>query len=146
MDLLVIAAVFIVGGLLPVQTAVNAQLDAGWAHNPALTAFVSFFVGTVCLTVYLLLTRATIPSIPGSTAPWHWIGGAFGAAFVAILAFAIPRIGAGTAIAVALAGQICLSLVLDHFGAIGLAERAVSPLRLLGGIMVLIGAVLVRKF
>jgi transporter family-2 protein len=146
MEFLIIAAVFIVGGLLPVQTAINAQLDAGWAHNPALTAFVSFLVGTLCLALYLLLTRASIPSPPGTTAPWHWIGGAFGAAFVAIMAMAIPRIGAGTAIAVALAGQICLSLVLDHFGAVGLAERAVSPLRLLGGIMVLVGAVLVRKF
>ncbi len=146
MDILILLAVFLVGGLLPVQTALNAQLDAGWAHNPALTAFVSFLVGTLCLGLYLLLTRATIPSPPGSTAPWHWIGGAFGAAFVAIMAMAIPRIGAGTAIAVALAGQICLSVILDHFGALGLAERAVSPLRLLGGVMVLAGAVLVRKF
>lgn len=146
MDLLILFAVFVVGGMLPVQTAVNAQLNAHWAHNPALTAFVSFLVGTLCLGLYLLLTRASIPRIPGDTAAWHWIGGAFGAAFVAIMAMAIARIGAGTAIAIVLAGQICLSLALDHFGVLGLAERTISPLRLLGGLMVLGGALLVRKF
>ena len=146
MEYLIIAAVFVVGGLLPVQTAINGQLNAAWAHNPALTAFVSFLVGTACLGLYLLATRAVIPQLSGSTAPWHWVGGALGAAFVAIMAMAISRIGAGTAIAVVLAGQICLSIALDHFGVLGLAERAISPMRLLGGLMVLVGAILVRKF
>ena len=53
-----------------------------------------------------------------------------------------PRLGATRWIALVLAGQIALSLVLDHFG-IGYAQHSISPLRIAGILCVAIGVYLV---
>jgi uncharacterized membrane protein YdcZ (DUF606 family) len=39
-----------------------------------------------------------------------------------------------------------VSVLLDHFGALGFAARPVTPLRLLGALLLVGGVLLVRKF
>lgn len=145
MELLLVFLVFVTGFGMPVQLAVNAQLDAHWAGNPVLTAFVSFGVGTLALLLYLLVMRVPVPALTGSTSWWHWCGGLFGACFVAMMALVIPRIGAATALSVVLAGQMCMSLALDHYALLGLAERSLSWQRFLGAVLVVAGAILIRR-
>ncbi len=146
MELLLVFLVFVTGFGMPVQLAINAQLDAHWAGNPVLTAFVSFGVGTLALLFYLLAMRVSVPAFTGGTSWWYWCGGLFGACFVALMALVIPRIGAATALSVVLAGQMCMSLILDHYGLLGLAERSLSWQRFLGALLVVGGAVLIRRF
>ena len=78
--------------------------------------------------------------------PWYaWVGGLYGAFFVAMAAFAAPRIGVATMLTAAIGGQILAALMLDHFGLLGLARQPVSMERVAGAVLVLIGAVLVRR-
>ena len=52
----------------------------------------------------------------------HWAGllllagGAFGVCFISLALMLLPKLGASGFIALALAGQVVASLVLDHFG------------------------------
>ncbi|KPA93815.1 DMT family transporter, partial [Pseudomonas asplenii] len=46
-----------------------------------------------------------------------------------------PRLGAGGFVALALAGQVIASLILDHFGLFGLAARPVDGVRLVGALL-----------
>jgi bacterial/archaeal transporter family-2 protein len=39
-----------------------------------------------------------------------------------------------------------VSLLLDHYGLVGFAERQVTPLRLVGAALLVAGVVLIRKF
>jgi len=73
-----------------------------------------------------------------SAAWWHWCGGLLGMFFIAMAAFAGPRIGATLFMALVIAGQLAMSLSLDHFGWAGFRQDPVTLGKLAG--VVLIGA------
>ena len=78
--------------------------------------------------------------------PWYaWTGGLYGAVFVAMAAWAAPRLGVTVFLTAAIAGQLALALFLDRIGAFGLARVEIGPMRLLGVALVLIGVMLVRR-
>ena len=133
------------GAMIAIQAPTNAML-AKAGGSPVLAALISFGVGTVALFATWLVSG----NRPGASAfaglPWYaWIGGLYGAFFVAIAAFAAPRIGLASLITIGIAGQIAAALWLDHVGAFGLPREPVSLMRLAGALLVVAGVVLVRK-
>ena len=115
--------------------------------TPVAAATLSFGVGAVVLLlVTLLFTRGDVPLGNLTRVPIYVIfaGGVLGAFFVTSNTILAPRIGVTALVALVIAGQLTAGLVLDHFGALGLTERAISPLRILGVGMVYAGALLVR--
>ncbi|MFN2416074.1 MAG: DMT family transporter [Pyrinomonadaceae bacterium] len=83
--------------------------------------------------------RLTAPDYTTAPAAPEGFSGAAAAAFA-------PRLGAATFISVTIAGQVPVSVLPDHFGAVGFAERPVTPLRLLGALLLVAGVLMVRKF
>lgn len=146
MEIVYILLAALAGAGMPVQAGVNSQLQQAWAGNSILAAAASFAVGTVALLVLVLVLRIPIPSLGGKTALWHWAGGVMGAYFVAIMAFLAPRLGSATLIGFVLAGQLCISLALDHFGLLGYAQKAITWQRVVGILFVGCGVFLVRRF
>ena len=118
----------------PLGSAVNA-------------AWVSFAVGLVALSVLALVLRAR-PDLSAAARlpPYAWLGGLYGAVFIASTAFAAPRIGVASVITLLVLGQLAASVTIDHFGAFGVAVRPISLVRIGGLALVLAGAVLVRRF
>ena len=58
--------------------------------------------------------------------PWYaWSGGVFGGAFILLAILLLPSLGAATLIALVVAGQMLLTITLDHFGAFGLTPHPV---------------------
>jgi transporter family-2 protein len=89
-----------------------------------------------------------MPTAASFGAPW-WIyvsGGTIGAIFVFFLLFSTPIIGATAMIGAVIAGQLIGSVALDHFGALGLPQQALSPGRALGIALLVGGVFLIRKF
>jgi transporter family-2 protein len=143
--LLPILLVFMAGGLIALQAPTNAML-ARAGGSPVLAALISFIVGTLgLLVVWIASGNRSAPSAFGPL-PWYaWIGGLYGACFVAIAAFAAPRIGIASLITIGVAGQIAMALMLDHFGALGLQRDPISLGRIAGALLVVAGVVLVRR-
>jgi transporter family-2 protein len=56
----------------------------------------------------------------------------------------LPKLGASGFIALALAGQVVASLVLDHFGWFGLVEREMTLPRVFGAVLLMAGVVLIQ--
>lgn len=140
-----IAAAF--GALAPTQAGVNMKLR-DYMGDPVLAAFVSFVVGSITLLVYAFVCRTDWPTVAEiSNGPWWmWTGGLMGAFFVASAVIVAPVLGAGTMMCWMIAGQILASIFLDHYGLIGYSVREISPMRILGALLVVVGAVLVKKF
>src|SRR5579864_3274316 len=130
---------------LVVQQALNANLRTA-LNSAAWSGFVSYFVGVVCMAVFALLVRDPIP--PVATAAripvFSWSGGLFGAIFIVLAIFLIPRLGAATFFALLIAGQMCGSIAFDHFGLLGLPVHPVSAIRVLGAALLVGGVVLIR--
>lgn len=135
------------GALMPLQAGVNAQL-ARWVGHPVTASLVSFAVGTLALLAYSAAARPELPSAAAlAAAPWWvWAGGLFGAVFVTAAAAFAPRLGAATFISITIAGQMFVSILLDHFGLAGFAARPATALRLLGALLLVAGVLLIRKF
>ena len=143
--LLVTALAFMGGILMAVQAPTNALLGKA-SGSPIAAAFASFAIGTLAL-AGLLIAGGGVRFTPEVRAvPWYaWLGGLYGAFFVAVAAVAAPRIGVGALLTAAVAGQLVAALVLDHFGLLGLARHPVTGARVAGLALVLVGAVLVRR-
>ena len=113
---IIMLLVALAGGATALQAPTNARL-AGALASPVNAAFVSFLVGTAALGV-LALTLQTRPDAAAMKALpwWTWIGGLYGAVFVVSAAWAVPRLGVAMTVILMVAGQILISVLLDHFG------------------------------
>ena len=143
--LLPILLVFLAGGMVALQAPTNVML-AKAGGSPVLAALISFAVGTVTLLmVWLASGNRPAPSSFGAL-PWYaWVGGVYGAIYVAVAAFAAPRIGLASLITIGIAGQIIMALWLDHIGALGLPREPISLVRVGGALLVVAGVVMVRR-
>jgi transporter family-2 protein len=134
------------GACITIQPGVNSQLQLTWAKSLILAAFINFLVGASCFLICLLVTRTPVPPLPAKFVPWHWTGGILGAAIVSASLYAAPRLGAVALIGLLLAGQVGVSLILDHFGLLGYAQKSITWQRMLGAVLVGSGVFLIRRF
>jgi transporter family-2 protein len=135
----------IAGAVVPFQSAINANLGRGLGH-PLWATLASLLVSILVLLPIMLAMRVPLPSVAFiSKAPlWMWAGGAFGVCFISLALVLLPKLGASGFMALALAGQVVASLVLDHFGWFGLVQRQVSLPRVLGALLLIGGVVLIQ--
>jgi len=141
-----IAMALMAGALLPVQAVVNGQLRA-IVGSPILTSFFSFMTGSVVLATVYALTNPRLPTVGllSSSKAWMWLGGPLGTFYVLTAIVATPKLGATAMIAMVIAGQLGMAMVLDHYALLGLAERPVTLARLAGVALLAAGAYLVVR-
>lgn len=135
------------GAMMPTQAATNNKM-AEVVGSPILSAFVSFFVGTIALFVYLLFSGASFGNLASAKdAPAiAWMGGLFGAFYVAAGVTLVPRLGVAMTFSLIIAGQLLVTLVIDHFGLLDVPVKEVSIARVAGIVLIGAGVVLIRKF
>ncbi|MDF5208441.1 DMT family transporter, partial [Vibrio parahaemolyticus] len=78
--------------------------------------------------------------------PVAWIGGLIGAFFVASTVALVPKLGVAMTFSLVIAGQMIVTLIIDHFGILGVPVREVSIPRIIGMLMIIAGVVLIRRF
>lgn len=130
---------------LVVQQALNANLRTA-LNSAAWSGFMSYFLGVLCMVALALLTRDPVPSVAtAARIPWFaWSGGLFGAIFIGLGIFLVPRLGAATFFALLIAGQMLGSVAFDHFGVLGVPVHPVSAVRIAGAALLVAGVVLIR--
>jgi transporter family-2 protein len=94
----------------------------------------------------IIVLRLPLPSLAplGKLPLWMWTGGAFGVCFVALAVVLLQKLGASGFLALALAGQMITSIVLDHFGLFGLVEKHLTLPRLFGAVLLMAGVALIQ--
>lgn len=134
-----------VGGAVAAQGPINAEL-AKHANSAVFASFVSFAFGTLVLVPVLFIFNVGEAEVAGAqSAPWWaWTGGFYGAFLVTLSVIAIPRIGIAPWIGALIAGQLTTSILYDHFGAFNQIARSITWERLLGVVLLLLGAWLVQ--
>lgn len=135
-----------VGLAMATQTAVNSQLRQ-YLNSPIQAAFFSFLVGTICLAIMMLVmmwngsaskpTLSQLNEIP----IWLWVGGLLGVYAITASIYTAPKLGFLTFTGLVLFGQVIMSMLLDHFGLIGVEKNPVNWQRLLGAILIAIGII-----
>ena len=128
------------------QQVLNANLRHA-LDSVAWAGCASYLVGLACMTVFALVLRDPLPG--GATLSripwWAWSGGFFGALFIGLAIFLVPKLGTATFIALLVTGQMLASLAFDHFGLLGLKQRLIDLPRLIGVALLIGGVVLIRR-
>jgi transporter family-2 protein len=136
---------FLAGALIALQAPTNAMLSRA-VGSPVNAAMVSFAVGLVALAVAAVALGARPQAAEVRSLPWYaWTGGLYGAVFVALAAFAAPRMGLTLFLIVAIGGQLAMALLLDRTGAFGLPVQEITLPRIGGVLLVVAGAWLVQQ-
>lgn len=135
----------VIGTLMPVQAGLNAELTRALRH-PFLGAFVSLTTGAI-LVAFISLFNGGLSDLKrlSEIQPHLLLGGVLGAIFVGSSLFLIPRMGATAMISAFITGQLIGSLIIDHYGLLGLTPNPIGLSRLLGVFLLFAGVFLVIK-
>jgi len=146
-QLVLIIMAIIAGAVLPLQAGLNVQLGKA-VHQPIFAAFASFLVGTLGLLAYLLVLKFDFSAVAEAktVSPIVWVAGILGAFYVAVVIVLAPRLGVALTFVLVVSGQMVVSLVLDHYGLLGLPIQKINVQRLLGVLFLVIGVLLIRRY
>jgi transporter family-2 protein len=132
------------------QPGVNARF-ADLAGHRIHGGVINFAVGCLAmLIVWFIASRffgvaSPQPSRLAQGPWWMWTGGLLGAFFVTTAVALAPRVGAANYLAAMIAGQLVASLIIDHFGLLGLPQISITPWRV-AGIALMLGGLALIKF
>ena len=141
----------VTGMLSTVQTAVNGHLGVILASSVK-AAVISFAIGSVLLAgicAFMFRQRKAVLKIPPirENYPWWiWLGGILGGLFVMTNAYLSNIIGTGMTIIAILVGSTSGGLIIDHFGLLGSERKPVNLRKVLGIIIMIIGAAAIKLF
>jgi transporter family-2 protein len=135
------------GALIPVQAASNAALSRSVGGNVPFAAMTLFLVAAAATAVTVLAAGQGAPSWPDLRhAPWwSYCGGVIVAFYVFTITFLSPRLGVGTAIALVVTGQVVSALAIDHYGLLRSLTVALTPTRVTGAVLMVIGVFLALR-
>ena len=134
------------GAGLALQAGANTTMGRV-AGSPEWGPVVNFAVGLVALLALLFLRGVRPPAAAElARAPWWaWTGGLLGAFYVTAVVLLAPRLGVATTLALVITGQALGSLIVDHYGLVGMAERGMSLARAAGAGLLVLGVILIRR-
>jgi transporter family-2 protein len=148
MQALFVALAMAAGLSNPIQSAANAAVNKALGH-PVLAVVVVYAVAVAGLAVCLLVTGVPLRLLTekaGGIPWWAYVGGLGNLLFALAGAAATQKIGSGAFTVTVLVTAVILSIVLDHFGLLGLPQRPASWPRLVGAALAIGGVTLVSLF
>ncbi len=77
---------------------------------------------------------------------WYmFLSGSFGVILYLTINQTMPRLGATTALALIIIGQLVMGILIDQFGLFGVSVRQADPMRLLGAGLLIAGGYLIVR-
>lgn len=133
------------GACIALQASANGRLRSH-LDNPLWAAFFSICGTILTAAVVMLAVRPPAPAAAAvrQTEWWNWAGGPLGALIVLAGAALVRELGAALFIALVVGGQLACSLLLDHYGLLGLKETPVTPGRAVGAVLVVAGVMCIK--
>jgi transporter family-2 protein len=134
------------GAANPFQGATNGELNHRLGQ-PVWAGAVVYGTGLVGLLLVLAAMRQAFPATRASEVPWWaWCGGLISLGSTMSGLMMTQKLGSGLFTAASLTAAVVTSVLLDHFGVVGLKQHTASPGRLVGCALLIAGVWLVAKF
>jgi bacterial/archaeal transporter family-2 protein len=133
------------GCLVGMQAPINSRL--GREVGSIQAASISFLVGTVALLAIVGFVHGGWGELADARhAPaWALVGGLLGAVYVSVALVAVRTLGASGLTAVVITGQLGISIAIDRFGLFGVARSSIGAQRIVGIVLLAVGALLVVR-
>jgi transporter family-2 protein len=143
MKVYLIALMLLIGFVLTLHLAMNAQVGA-IVKNPRMGNALFWTIGAVTAIIIGLTGWdpgffSNLKSVPA----WLLTAGIMGGALVFGIAWAMPKLGAGTAFVLMIAGQVISGMIFSHFGWLGSPVEPFTLVKFLGVVLLIAGAAIV---
>jgi transporter family-2 protein len=141
------ATLALIAGLAgSVQVAVMGRFGERIGSFEALAA--SVLISALIAAAVLLVTRQSLAGYGDAfRSPWwYWVGGG-GMGIVVVLTITVvtPRIGAAATIGLLISGQLAMGVLIDRYGWFGVEQVPLTWPRLLGVLLLAVGALLALR-
>jgi transporter family-2 protein len=143
MKVYLIALMLLIGFVLTLHLAMNAQVGA-IVKNPRMGNALFWTIGAATAIIIGLTgwDPGFFSNLKGVPA-WLLTAGIMGGALVFGIAWAMPKLGAGTAFVLMIAGQVISGMVFSHFGLLGSPVEPFTLVKFLGVVLLIAGAAIV---
>ena len=125
------------------QSPTNAALSKDVGNAQA--TLISFTGGTILLLVLSLLFGSGDLSRIAEAPAWQLLGGVYGVILVFTITYATPVLGVALTLTIVMFGQLAMGVIIDSFGLLGVQQLDISPLRVLGVLIVALGIVCIYR-
>lgn len=146
MAIIVVLLAIAAGAMAPLQ-GTNAELFKHW-QQPVWTTVWVYLSGLATILLIQLFVRQPVP-VGGAlhAAPWWaYVGGSLSIVTTLIALMYAQKLGSGLFTGLSLTASVVVSILLDQMGWLGFKQHPASPLRMLGGALMVGGVWLVSKF
>ena len=129
-----------------VQVAVMGRFGERIGSFEALAASV-LFSALIAAAVLLVVRQSLAGYGDAFRSPWwYWVGGGgMGVVVVLTITVVTPRIGTAATIGLLIAGQLAMGVLIDRYGWFGVEQVPLSWPRLLGVVLLAVGALLALR-
>lgn len=140
MKIYLIALMLIIGFVLTLHLAMNSQVGA-ILKNPRMGNAIFWVIGGVTAVIIGLTdwdpaVFSRLKEVP----LWLLTAGIMGGALVFGIAWTMPKLGAGNAFVLMIAGQVISGMIFSHFGLFGSPVEPISIAKLGGALLLVAGA------
>jgi transporter family-2 protein len=140
MKIYLIALMLIIGFVLTLHLAMNSQVGA-ILKNPRMGNAIFWVIGGITAVIIGLTdwdptVFARLKEVP----LWLLTAGMMGGALVFGIAWTMPKLGAGNAFVLMIAGQVISGMIFSHFGLFGSPVEPISMAKLAGALLLVAGA------
>lgn len=132
------------GVTITLQSILNAALGkrTGYFGSTLVVTLVS--IAFVVLLILLFPQEANLQNVPRLSDWYLYLGGVLGILIVLAPILLVPRIGATFTLSTLVIGQLVSAFIIDQFGLFGMPRVEISIARIVGLVLLLAGAYLIR--
>ncbi|HET8652966.1 MAG TPA: DMT family transporter [Gaiellaceae bacterium] len=133
----------VVAGLAgAVQAAVMGELGQRVGIAPALAFAV--LISLACALALLVAWERSFGGLADAAGQpaWLWLGGVMSVFIVLAITVATPRIGVAATIGIVIAGNLVMGALIDQYGLLGQEQASLTWPRLVGLVLLAVGATL----
>jgi len=143
MKVYLIALMLLIGFVLTLHLAMNAQVGS-IVKNPRMGNALFWTIGAIAAIIIGISGWdpgffSNLRAVP----VWLLTAGIMGGALVFGIAWAMPKLGAGTAFVLMIAGQVISGMIFSHFGLLGSPVQPFTLVKFIGVLLLTAGAAIV---
>ena len=135
----------VAGGLIAIQSVLNASLGQRIGNLGSVLVLTFISAITLIILIFFFPSTSNLSNLPGISEWYLYIGGLLGVAILAAPIFLVPRIGTTSTLIAIVLGQLTAALVIDQFGLFASPKIGINFIRVIGILLVVLGAYLVGR-
>ncbi|CDQ41309.1 MULTISPECIES: DMT family transporter [Virgibacillus] len=130
------------GTALSFESAIYGQL--GETIGELETSFYNFFMGTLIMGLLWLFFGKGKLSYTMEAPKWSLLGGILGVVYLTAIVISVPFVGVGITMVTVIIGQLIMSMVIEHFGWLGIQQTKINKEKVFAVISMIIALILIN--